>query len=179
EHAHDHALVVETLLRNLADHDVRVVAVGGDHDGVGLLDPGLAQDLDVHAVAEDEAAAPVVAEAGESLFLLVHGRHVPALAVELEGDAGADTAATDHQRVHGFSLAHSVSEPSSSITPSGTATTSTPSGAFRSTYSTVGEKKRDWRRHLGAEPRTIRSAPLRSASFTIASPIERARTVSP
>ena len=46
---------------------------------------------------------------------------------------------------------------------------------MRSTYSTVGEKKRDCRRQRGAEPTTIRSLPRRLASPTIASPIERAR----
>ena len=64
------------------------------------------------------------------------------------------------------------------MTPSGKATTSTSQGAFRSTYSTVGEKNRDCRRQRGAEPTTIRSLPRRLASPTIALPIERARIVS-
>src|SRR5213078_2664200 len=101
---------------------------------------------------------------------------VPALTIEQESDVGADAAAADHQCLHGT---HDSSAPSSSITPSGKATTSTSQGALRRTYSTVGEKKRDCLRQRGAEPSTIRSTPRRSASPTIASPIERARTVSP
>ena len=59
EHAHDHRRHLELLLGHLGDHDVRVVAVGRDDDRVGLLDPGLAQELDVHAVTDEEAAGPV------------------------------------------------------------------------------------------------------------------------
>ena len=65
-----------------------------------------------------------------------------------------------------------------SNTPSGNATTSTSQRAFWSTWSTVGEKNRDWRRQRGDEPSTIRSASRRVASSTIAWPIERARTIS-
>ena len=43
------------------------------------------------------AAGPVVAEPAQSLFLLVHGGHVPALSVELESDVRADAAAADDQ----------------------------------------------------------------------------------
>ena len=41
EDADDDAVDAEALLGDLADDDVRVVAVGGDDDGVGLLDAGL------------------------------------------------------------------------------------------------------------------------------------------
>src|SRR5205807_9736623 len=136
-------LVVEALLGDLADDDVGVVAVGRNDHRVGLLDSGLAQDLDVHPMAEHEAAVPVVAEPAERLFLLVDGRDVPALVHQLEGNAGADSAASNHQSIHALTLAQLSSLPSSSITPSGKATTSTSAGALRSTSSTVGEKKRD------------------------------------
>ena len=49
--------------------------------------------------------------------------------------------------------------------------------AFFRTYSTVGEKKRDWRRHRGAEPRRSGRHPCRRPP-TIA-PIARARTIRP
>src|SRR5947207_1343279 len=62
EDAHDDTLVVEALHRNLRDDEVRVVSVGGDDDRVGVLDPRLAQDVDVHPMAHHEAAAPVLAE---------------------------------------------------------------------------------------------------------------------
>src|SRR5262249_5688836 len=45
EHADDDRRHVEELLCDLSDHDVRVVAVGGDDDGVGVLDPGGPQKL--------------------------------------------------------------------------------------------------------------------------------------
>ena len=61
--------------------------------------------------------------------------------------------------------------------PSGKATTRTSHGAWRRTWSTVGEKNRDCRRQRGDEPSTIRSAPLERASSTMACPIERATTV--
>ena len=93
-------------------------------------------------MAEHEAALPMVAEAADGLFLLVHGGHVPPLAVELKGDIRTDAAAADDECLHCLTLAHSRIVPSSSITPSGKATTSTSHGAFFSTYSTVGEKKR-------------------------------------
>ena len=43
EDADDDTVDVEAPLRDLADDDVRVVAVRGHDDGVGVLDPGLAQ----------------------------------------------------------------------------------------------------------------------------------------
>ena len=55
----------------------------------------------------------------------------------------------------------------SSNTPSGNATTSTSHGAWRRTWSTVGEKNRDCLRQRGEEPSTIRSALRRVASSTI------------
>ena len=82
EHAHDDVRDAEALLRDLRDDEVRVVAVGGDDDGVGVLHAGLAQHLGVHAVADDEAARPVLAQPLERLFLLVDGAHVPALGLQ-------------------------------------------------------------------------------------------------
>src|SRR5512133_2703174 len=96
----DDALVVETLHRHLRDHDVRVVAVGRDDDGVRVLDTGLAQDVDVHPVAEHEAAAPVLAEPRQGLFLLVDGGYLPALVGELNRHLRPHPAAADHQRSH-------------------------------------------------------------------------------
>ncbi len=95
EHAHDDAAHVEALLRDLADDDVRVVAVGGDDDGVGVLDAGLAQEVGVHAVPDDERAGPALAEPRERVLVLVDDGHVPALLVELERDRRADAAAAD------------------------------------------------------------------------------------
>ena len=82
EQPDDDAVDPEALLDDLADDDVRVVAVGGDDDGVGVLDPGAAQDGRVHAVADDEAAVPALAEAAERLLLLVDRDDVPALAAQ-------------------------------------------------------------------------------------------------
>src|SRR5207244_9461719 len=125
---------------------------------VGLFDPGLAKDVDVHSMAEDESPAPVLAEARERLFLLVDGGHVPALLGKLEGHVRPHSAAADHERLHRVTLAQAgapaTSSASSSRTPCGKATTSTSHRAFLSTCSTVGEEKRDGRPHGGAEPTT-------------------------
>ena len=83
EHADDDRRHLEVLLRGLRDHEVRVVAVGRDDDGVGLLDPRLAEQLEVHAVPDDEVAGPVLAESPERVLVLVDHGHVPARAVQL------------------------------------------------------------------------------------------------
>src|SRR5205807_7186437 len=130
EDASDDALDVEALLGHLRDDDVRVVAVGRGDDRVGLFDAGLAEEVDVHAVADDEGARPVLAEARERVLVLVDDGHVPSLALELEGDGRADTAAADDQGVHpGCSV---VPEGSSSA-PWGKATISTSAGDLRRT----------------------------------------------
>src|SRR5688500_1516700 len=77
EDAYDHAAHVEALLRDLRHHEIRVVAVRGHDHRVGVLDARLAQAVEVHPVAEEERAAPPVAQAGQRLFLLVDDGHVP------------------------------------------------------------------------------------------------------
>ena len=52
EHAADDTRAAEPVLRDLGDHDVGVVAVGGDHRSVGVADPRLDQHVDVEAVAD-------------------------------------------------------------------------------------------------------------------------------
>src|SRR4029450_7495586 len=103
---------------------------------------------------------------------LVDDGDVPAVGGQPPRDRGADAAGPDDHGLHG-SAAYS------SNVPSGNATTSTSHGALRRTKSTVGEKKRDCRRHLGDDPMTMRSAFRRAASSTIACPIERARAAPP
>ncbi len=66
---------VEPLLRDLGDHDVGVVAVGGNHGGVGGLDPGLDQLVQVEPVAVHELARPVVGQPLQGLWVLVHDGH--------------------------------------------------------------------------------------------------------
>src|SRR3954468_12824093 len=134
EHAHDDAWVREALLRDLADHEVRVVAVGGHDDGLGVIDAGRAQDVDVHAVPEHEPAGPALAEPRERFLLLVDGGDVPTLVEELPRDVRAHPAAADDYCLHAFSVAPGAragsSASSSSSAPCGNATTSTSHGAF-------------------------------------------------
>src|SRR5579884_1019964 len=108
EHAHDHGRHLELLLGDLRDHEVRVVAVRGDDDGVRLIDPDLTQERQVHAVADREAAGPALAESPEGVLVLVEDGHVPAGALELQRDGGADAAAPDHDRLHGASVLRAV-----------------------------------------------------------------------
>ena len=62
--------------------------------------PAVAQQLEVHPVADEELAGPVVAEPAERFLALVDHRHVPAAALQLERDGAADAAAADHDDLH-------------------------------------------------------------------------------
>src|SRR5262245_32029718 len=101
EHPDDDGRHGELLLGHLPDDDVRVVAVGRDDDGVGVLDAGVPQQLDVHAVADEKVARPAVAETREGLFALIDDGDVPAGGLQLECDGRADAAASDHEDFHG------------------------------------------------------------------------------
>ena len=117
-------------------------------------------------------------EARERLLVLVDGGDVPAVLRELERDRGADAPTSDHDCLHARSVTDTDAVMTlSSKTPSREGDDQHLAGALRRTWSTVGEKKRDWRRQRGDEPSTIRSASVSRASSTIAWPIERARTV--
>ena len=61
------------------------VALDLADDGVGLRDPGLLEHDQVHAVADDEAAAPL-AESRERPLVLVDAGDVPALCGEVRCD---------------------------------------------------------------------------------------------
>src|SRR3990172_11679381 len=100
EHAHDDAPDPVALLRDLADQHIRVVTVGRDDDGVGVLDARAPEDAGVHAVPDEEAAAPTGAEASERVLVLVDDSYAPALARELHGNRRADAPAADHDRLH-------------------------------------------------------------------------------
>ena len=65
EHAGDHAVDVEPPLRDLRDDQVRVVAVGGGDEDVGLLDAGLDQRVDLQRRPDREAAARLLPGAPE------------------------------------------------------------------------------------------------------------------
>src|SRR5262249_22327633 len=99
EDTHHDAPDVEALLRDLADDDVRVVAVGRNDDGVRLLNAGVAQEVGVHAVPDDECTWPVLAQPRQSILVLVHDGHVPALLMELERDRRADATTADDERL--------------------------------------------------------------------------------
>src|SRR5207302_778643 len=105
EDADDDAVDVEPFLRDLTDDDVRVVAVRGNDDRLRLLDAGLAQHLDLHAVTDDEPARPAVAEPRQRLLVLVDDGDVPTFLGQLARDRGADAAAADNQCIHGVSVA--------------------------------------------------------------------------
>ena len=65
EHAGDHPVDVEAPLRDLRDDQVRVVAVGGGDEHVGVLDAGLDQRVDLQRRADREAAARLLPRAAE------------------------------------------------------------------------------------------------------------------
>src|SRR4051794_28253500 len=65
EHARDHARDVEAPLRDLGDDEVRVVAVRGGDEDVGVLDAGLQQGVDLERGADREAPAGLLPGAAE------------------------------------------------------------------------------------------------------------------
>ena len=73
EDPHDDAPDAVPALQDLADHEVRVVAVGRDDGRLRLGDAGLLEDVPVHAVPDDEAALPG-AEPRERVLVLVDAR---------------------------------------------------------------------------------------------------------
>ena len=84
----------------LSDDGVRVVAVGRGDEDVRIGDTCILEHVGVHAVPDDEAARPVLAEAGPHLRILVDDRDRPAGAGEAPRRRGTDPAAADHERVH-------------------------------------------------------------------------------
>src|SRR3954452_12021967 len=57
EHAHDHLLDTEAAPGDLRDDEVRVVAVGGGDEDVGVLDAGLDERVHLERGADREAPA--------------------------------------------------------------------------------------------------------------------------
>src|SRR4051812_23085826 len=68
EHPHHHVLDAEALLRDLRDHEVRVVAVGGRDEGVGAVDAGLDQRVDLERGADGERAPLLLPAVVRTLF---------------------------------------------------------------------------------------------------------------
>ena len=85
---------VEPALRDLGDDDVRVVAVGRGDEGVGALDPGRLQRIDLEPRADRELTARVLPraleadlETGVRLGVLVQARNLVAVARASPGPA--------------------------------------------------------------------------------------------
>src|SRR5205823_4597563 len=100
EDPHDRALDAEALLGDLADDDVRVVAVRGHDDGVRLFDTRLSEDVHVHAVTDDEPAGPLVAETRKRFLVLIDRNDVPTDFVELLRHGGPHSTAPYDYRFH-------------------------------------------------------------------------------
>ena len=101
EHADDHRRHLEVLLGRLRDHEVRVVAVGRDDDGVGLLDPGLAQERGGpcrgRRGSRRSSCSPSRPSASSFSSSTVTSQPE---AVQLQRDGRADPATSDHDRLH-------------------------------------------------------------------------------
>src|SRR5204863_4667288 len=100
---------VEAAPGDLGDHEVGVVAVGGGDEGVGLLDSGLEERVDLERGADGEAAADLLpglglvpVEEGYGLGVLVEHRDFVALGEHLLGDRGTDPAATHDEYEHSW-----------------------------------------------------------------------------
>ena len=92
----------EDLDAQLGGHHVAVVALGQGQEQVGILGAGAAQHVLVGAVAPERRAAKPGREAVEGGGREVHDQDLPAGAVQLVGDAGADPAAPDDHGFHAF-----------------------------------------------------------------------------
>src|SRR5204863_5840114 len=109
-HLGDHALHTEDLLRDLRGHEVAVVALGQSEDGVGLLDPGLPEHLEVGPVAEDRLALerrrqvlePRSFGTGRAYRRDIDDADVVSLGVKETRQEPTHTAATDDDNVHAF-----------------------------------------------------------------------------
>ena len=155
----DHRRHVEAPLGDLGDDDVRVVAVGRGDEGVGPIDPGRVQRLDLERGADRELAAHVLPGALEAdleprvrLRVLVEAGDLVALAQQRPGQRGADPARADDEDEHGSRilvlgrvgaraparLPPSGECPVAAPASSGGAVSSTRQGALRSTYSVTG-----------------------------------------
>ena len=156
EQADDDTWDIETLLRNLGDDDVGVVAAGGDDDGVGVLVP--ASPSTTRFMPCPWTKPPAQCEPIRSIPYFFSS-----IAITSQPMMIAFTRSSLAQRSFQLLLEDTLRERDDEHL----------AGAFRSVYSTVGEKNRDCRRQRGAEPVTIRSAPDSSAAPTIAAPIER------
>ena len=168
--------VAEALLRDLADHEVRVVAVGRDDDRVGVLDAGLAQARrrPCRGRATNRRASP--RRAARAPPPSRRPRSPPSPLGELTlRDIRPDTAAADHQCLHGLTVAHVVAYAGSSSVrlqnPLRERDDRAPRRAPSSAHSRPSARRNaTGAATRGAEPSTIRSTPSSSAWLTIASP---------
>src|SRR6185436_12552128 len=159
----DHVLRAERLGRQLAGHDVPVVALGHRDEQVGIRRPGPPQRVFVGPVAAHGGAAEGARQAVEGGRGGVDDDHLVAGSVEAVGEDRADPATPDDHGFHWFS---------SWI---GSRTTQTAQGAFFRTYGIVrpiAKSPPNLVRY--ARPTTSRSASRSSASSTSAAPTSRA-----
>jgi hypothetical protein len=93
-------LHAEDVARDLRCHDVAVVAARRADEHVRLLDADLAQGVDVDAAADERRACEIVRQEAEGACVGVEHEYVVALAVEIDGQLGADTAAAHDDDFH-------------------------------------------------------------------------------
>ena len=102
EHAGDHARAAEPRLRDLGDHDVGVVAVGGDDDRVGVarcrasISTSMSRPWPCDELARPRRRAAAGAASASSSTT----RHLVAVGGHLRGDRRAHPAAADDQQLH-------------------------------------------------------------------------------
>ena len=97
----DHLGDVEVLPGHPSGHDVRVVAVGHGDERVRLLDARVLQDVPVEPDADDGPGVEPRGQAVERLPALVDDGHRVSGLGQLDGQLGADPAASHDHEVHG------------------------------------------------------------------------------
>jgi hypothetical protein len=111
EHARDHPLDGEALLRDLGYDQVRVVAVGGGDEHVGAIDPRLHERVHLERGANGELAAGVLPRAVqvdvEALVrerILVQDRHLVSVVEGAFRNRRPDASRTHDEDEHGDGL---------------------------------------------------------------------------
>jgi hypothetical protein len=91
---------VVVLARHARRHDVRVVAAGHGHERVGILDPGVLEDVAVEPEADDLASLEPRRQSVEGRRALVDDRAVVPGAGQLHRELRPDAPAADDDDPH-------------------------------------------------------------------------------
>jgi len=99
----DDLLHPEDLLRDLRGHEIPVVALRQRDERIGLLDTGLAEDVEIGAVAEQRRSLEVLRQMREGGAFEIDHSDVVAAGVEQASEERSGPAAADDDDLHPIS----------------------------------------------------------------------------